>query len=127
VTDGEYAIERLTAEQAEKLLPELVALLQDSVNDGASVGFLRRMYEQTGWVRAGEIPGYARTRTERCTARCCCIAGSECSAAPCDARLSAGRSQTGRGGTCQGCMRLRSSACRAAHSAAGSIATRKSD
>jgi ribosomal protein S18 acetylase RimI-like enzyme len=34
-------IERLTADQARVLLPELVALLQDTVDDGASVGFLR--------------------------------------------------------------------------------------
>ena len=34
-------IERLTADQARALLPELVALLKDSVDDGASVGFLR--------------------------------------------------------------------------------------
>lgn len=33
--------ERLTADQARVLLPELVALLKDSVDDGASVGFLR--------------------------------------------------------------------------------------
>ena len=34
-------IERLTADQARVLLPELVALLQDAVDDGASIGFLR--------------------------------------------------------------------------------------
>jgi GNAT superfamily N-acetyltransferase len=35
------AIERLSAEHARLALPELVALLQDVVHDGASVGFLR--------------------------------------------------------------------------------------
>jgi acetyltransferase len=34
-------IARLSADQARALLPQFVALLQDSVNDGASVGFLR--------------------------------------------------------------------------------------
>ena len=33
-------VERLSEEQAEALLPELVALLQDSVHNGSSVGFL---------------------------------------------------------------------------------------
>jgi acetyltransferase len=33
-------IELLTEEQAKPLLPELIALLQDSVHNGASVGFL---------------------------------------------------------------------------------------
>ena len=35
-----YKIERLSAEQARPLLPQLVALLQDSVHSGSSVGFL---------------------------------------------------------------------------------------
>jgi acetyltransferase len=34
-------IERLTEQQARAVLPQLVALLQDVVQDGASVGFLR--------------------------------------------------------------------------------------
>jgi len=34
-------VERLSADQAETLLPQFVALLQDTVNDGASIGFLR--------------------------------------------------------------------------------------
>lgn len=34
-------VERLSADQARTLLPELIALLQDSVNDGASIGYLR--------------------------------------------------------------------------------------
>lgn len=33
-------IERLSAEQAKLVLPQLVALLQDTVNNGSSVGFL---------------------------------------------------------------------------------------
>lgn len=41
MTDGAYAIDRLSADQARALLPQLVALLQDSVDDGASIGFLR--------------------------------------------------------------------------------------
>lgn len=35
-----YKIELLSEEQAKPLLPQLVALLQDSVNSGSSVGFL---------------------------------------------------------------------------------------
>jgi hypothetical protein len=35
VTDGECAIERLTAAHARGLLPQIVALLQDSVNDAS--------------------------------------------------------------------------------------------
>jgi acetyltransferase len=35
-----HKVERLAAEQARPLLPELVALLQDSVQSGSSVGFL---------------------------------------------------------------------------------------
>ena len=35
------AVERLSAVQARALLPELVALLQDAVAGGASIGFLR--------------------------------------------------------------------------------------
>ena len=35
------AVERLTADQAETLLPQFIDLLQDAVDDGASVGFLR--------------------------------------------------------------------------------------
>ncbi len=34
-------IERVTADDAQSLLSQLIALLQDSVDDGASVGFLR--------------------------------------------------------------------------------------
>ena len=33
-------IERLTADAAVRVLPELAALLQDAVNSGASIGFL---------------------------------------------------------------------------------------
>ena len=35
-----HSIERLTEEQARAVLPELVALKQDAVHDGASIGFL---------------------------------------------------------------------------------------
>lgn len=35
-----HSIERLTEEQAQTVLPELVALMQDVVSDGASIGFL---------------------------------------------------------------------------------------
>ena len=35
-----HKVERLSEEQAKALLPELVALLQDSVHNGSSVGFL---------------------------------------------------------------------------------------
>ena|SRR2546421_1844471 len=35
-----HKIERVSAEQAREILPKLAALLQDSVNSGASVGFL---------------------------------------------------------------------------------------
>ena len=35
-----HSIERLTEEQARAVLPELVALMQDAVHDGASIGFL---------------------------------------------------------------------------------------
>jgi acetyltransferase len=41
VTDHGYVIERLDAERAQAYLVQLVALLQDAVSDGASVGFLR--------------------------------------------------------------------------------------
>lgn len=34
------SIERLTETQARAVLPELVALMQDVVSDGASIGFL---------------------------------------------------------------------------------------
>lgn len=34
-------VERLSADHAGTLLPQFIALLQDTVNDGASVGFLR--------------------------------------------------------------------------------------
>ena len=34
-------VERLSADHAGTLLPQLIALLQDAVNDGASVGFLQ--------------------------------------------------------------------------------------
>ena len=33
------AVERLTADQAETLLPQFIDLLQDAMDDGASVGF----------------------------------------------------------------------------------------
>jgi acetyltransferase len=41
------SIERLTAEQAKTLYHELVALLQDGVNSGASIGFLPPLAEET--------------------------------------------------------------------------------
>jgi acetyltransferase len=34
-------VERLTEEQAGRLLPQLIVLLQDAVHDGASIGFVR--------------------------------------------------------------------------------------
>jgi acetyltransferase len=40
-------VERLSKEQAKALLPELVALLQDTVNGGASVGFLPPLATET--------------------------------------------------------------------------------
>lgn len=45
MTDEACPVEQLTADQSQTLLPQLVALLQDSVNDGASVGFLRPLAE----------------------------------------------------------------------------------
>ena len=84
-----HKIERLSEEQARPLLPQLVALLQDSVHNGSSVGFLppltfeaaeesaraagrtllvldteqgsvaEKLYEKFGYTRSGVIPHYA--------------------------------------------------------------------
>lgn len=40
-------VERLSEEQARNILPELVALLQDSVNSGSSLGFLPPLSNET--------------------------------------------------------------------------------
>ena len=42
-----HKIERLSEEQARPILPELVALLQDAVHNGSSVGFLPPLTSET--------------------------------------------------------------------------------
>ncbi len=41
LVDGRETIDLVTADGARALLPQLAALLQDAVDDGASIGFLR--------------------------------------------------------------------------------------
>src|SRR4030095_4341966 len=48
-------IERLTADQARVLLSALVALLKDTVDDGASVGFLRPLSTELAEVYWREV------------------------------------------------------------------------
>jgi hypothetical protein len=45
------AVERLTADQAQTLLPQFIDLFQDAVDDGASVGFPRPLSPEVA-------PGY---------------------------------------------------------------------
>jgi ribosomal protein S18 acetylase RimI-like enzyme len=50
-------IERLSAEQAHALLPELITLLQDALQSGASVGFIPPLATETAeeyWLEAVE-------------------------------------------------------------------------
>ena len=42
-----YGVERLSAEEAKAILPQLIALLQDVVHNGASVGFLPPVARET--------------------------------------------------------------------------------
>src|SRR2546423_14578650 len=42
-----HKIERLSEEEARPILPELVALLQDAVHNGSSVGFLPPLTSET--------------------------------------------------------------------------------
>ena len=57
-------IDALTAADAAAARPALVALLRDSVDSGASIGFLPPLADaaaEAGWTRAGAIPRYAQS------------------------------------------------------------------